>query len=131
MARYKHIDASPRFLPIDLTKQLRPGTFEYALNHLLDSEIDLSSFDVRFHNDDAGACAYPPALLLKIVLFAYSQGIVSSRSIERACCEQVTFIRRPPHCLGPLSRCGRPFQCPHASPACVSPSASGSCVVQR
>jgi hypothetical protein len=30
--------------------------------------------------------------LLKVVLFAYSQGIVSSRAIERACCEQVTFI---------------------------------------
>ncbi len=36
--------------------------------------------------------AYPPALLLKVVLFAYSRGIVSSREIERACREQVTFI---------------------------------------
>jgi hypothetical protein len=35
MARYKHIDTSPRFLPIDLARQLVPGTFEYALNHLL------------------------------------------------------------------------------------------------
>jgi hypothetical protein len=31
-------------------------------------------------------------MLLKVVLFAYSRGIVSSRSIERACREQVTFI---------------------------------------
>lgn len=92
MARYKHIDTSPRFLPVDLTRQLRPGTFEYALNHLLDHELDLSSFDQRFKNDDTGAPAYPPAVLLKVVLFAYSQGIVSSRSIERACSEQVTFI---------------------------------------
>jgi hypothetical protein len=30
--------------------------------------------------------------LLKVVLFAYAQGIVSSRGIERACREQVTFI---------------------------------------
>lgn len=92
MARYKHIDTSPRFLPVDLTRQLRPGTFEYALNHLLDGEIDLHCFDARFHNDDTGASAYPPAMLLKVVLFAYSQGIVSSRAIERACGEQVTFI---------------------------------------
>lgn len=92
MARYKYIDTSPRFLPVDLTRQLRPGTFEYALNHLLDDEIDLRCFDARFNNDDTGAPAYPPAMLLKVVLFAYSQGIVSSRSIERACCEQVTFI---------------------------------------
>lgn len=92
MARYKHIDTSPRFLPVDLSRQLRPGTFEYALNHLLDNEIDLSDFDQRFNNDATGATAYPPALLLKVVLFAYSQGIVSSRAIERACQEQVTFI---------------------------------------
>jgi transposase len=92
MARYKHIDTSPRFLPIDLARQLLPGAFEHALNYLLDHEIDLSFFDARFHNDQTGASAYPPAMLLKVVLFGYSQGIVSSRGIERACREQVTFI---------------------------------------
>jgi transposase len=92
MARYKHIDTSPRFLPVDLARQLLPGTLEHALNHLLDHEMDLSSFDVRFRNDDTGASAYPPALLLKVILFGYAQGIVSSRAIERACREQVTFI---------------------------------------
>jgi transposase len=92
MARYKRIDTSPRLLPVDLGQQLLPGTFEHALNHLLDHEIDLSCFDARFCNDETGATAYPPAMLLKVVLFAYSRGIVSSRSIERACREQVTFI---------------------------------------
>lgn len=92
MARYKYIDTNPRFLPVDLARQLLPGTFEHALNHLLDHAIDLSSFDARFRNDETGATAYPPAMLLKVVLFAYSQGIVSSRGIERACGEHVTFI---------------------------------------
>lgn len=59
MARCKHIDTSPPFLPVDLTRQLRLGTFEYALNHLLDGKIDLSSFGKRFNNDDTGASAYP------------------------------------------------------------------------
>ncbi len=92
MARYKHIDTSPRFLAVDLQRQLLPGTIEYALNHLLDHEIDLSGFDAKYCNDDTGAAAYPPAMLLKVVLFAYSQGIVSSRAIERACREHITFI---------------------------------------
>lgn len=92
MARYKHIDTSPRFLAVDLQRQLIPGTFEHALCHLIDHEIDLSGFDTRYRNDLSGATAYPPAMLLKIVLFAYSRGIVSSRAIERACREQVTFI---------------------------------------
>ena len=92
MARFKHIDTNPRFLAVDLAKQLLPGTFEHALNHLLDGAIDLSHFNARFRNDTTGAPAYPPALLLKVVLFAYSQGIVSSRGIERACQDHVTFI---------------------------------------
>ena len=92
MARYKHIDTNPRLLPVDLARQLLPGTFEHALNHLLDHVIYVSHFDVRFKNDETGATAYPPAMLLKVVLFAYSQGIVSSRGIERACREHVTFI---------------------------------------
>jgi len=92
MARYKPIDTSPRFLAVDLQRQLLPGTFEHALNHLIDFELDLSGFDARFNNDETGAAAYPPAMLLKVVLFAYSQGIVSSRAIERVCRDHVTFI---------------------------------------
>ena len=92
MARYKHIDTSPRFLAVDLQRQLLPGTFEHAMNHLIDSELDLSGFDLRFKNDVTGAAAYPPAMLLKVILFAYSRGVVSSRNIERACREHVTFI---------------------------------------
>ncbi|MGI9077878.1 MAG: IS1182 family transposase [Gemmatimonadaceae bacterium] len=92
MARYKYIDTNPRFLPVDLARQLLPGTFEHALQHLLDHAIDLSHFDARFKNDETGAPAYPPAMLLKVVLFGYAHGIVSSRGIERACREHVTFI---------------------------------------
>jgi hypothetical protein len=83
MARYKQLDTSPRFLAVDLEAQLLPGTFEHALNHLLDHEIDLSAFDARFNNDDTGASAFPPAMLLKVVLLAYSRGVISSRGIER------------------------------------------------
>ena len=92
MARYKHIDTSPRFLAVDLERQLLPGTFEHALCRLIDRELDLSAFDVRYCNDLNGATAYPPAMLLKVVLFAYSRGIVGSRPIERACREHVSFI---------------------------------------
>ena len=50
--------------------------------------------NIAFISDSAQACtiAYPPATLLKLVLFAYSQGIVSSRAIERMCRDHVIFI---------------------------------------
>jgi transposase len=62
------------------------------LNHLLDHELDLRPLDARFRNDATGAPAYPPATLLKLILFAYSRGIVSSRGIEDACRTHVNFI---------------------------------------
>jgi hypothetical protein len=58
MARYKHIDTSPRFIAVDLERQLLPGSFEHALDHLIEHELDLSGFDARYHNDRAGASAY-------------------------------------------------------------------------
>ena len=72
MARYKIIDRSPKFLPVDLSQQLLPGTFEHALNHLIDHELDLSAMNEQFCNDATGAPAYPPGTLLKVILFAYS-----------------------------------------------------------
>lgn len=70
MARYKYIDTQPNLIPVDLVTRSLPGTFERALNHLLDHAVDLSHFDARFQNDEPGAPAYPPALLLKVVHFA-------------------------------------------------------------
>jgi transposase len=92
MARYKQIDTSPRLIPVDLERQLLPGTFEHALNHLIDHELDLSGFDARYKNDRTGASAWPPGMLLKVILFGYSRGIVGSRGIARACREHITFI---------------------------------------
>ena len=91
VARYKHVDVSPRLLAVNLEAQLVPGTFAYALHHLIDA-LDLSAFDAHFRNDDNGAPAHAPAMLLKAVLLAYSQGVVSSRAIERACRSNVLFI---------------------------------------
>lgn len=101
MPRFKPIDTNPKFLAVDLSAQLLPGTFEHALHHLLAEAIDLAPLEARYRNDAAGAAAYPPRMLLQVVLFAYSRGIVSSRAIARACTEHVTFIAlcgdRQPH----------------------------------
>ena len=92
MARYKVVDRSPRFLPIVLESQLVAGSFEHALDVLIDTEIDLSRLAARFCNDETGAPAYDPAVMLKIVPLAYSRGVVSSRAIERLCRENVLFM---------------------------------------
>ena len=93
MARYKNYDYSQgKFIPIQFDRQILPGTFEYTLHYLIDNEIDLSIFDLRYRNDETGAPAYDPAILLKIILYAYSRGIMSSRDIAQGCRENIIFM---------------------------------------
>jgi len=93
MARFREYSYDQTvMLPVVLGRQLQPGSFEYAINYLVDQCVDRSVFDERYANDETGAPAIDPAILLKIVLFAYSRGILSSRAITRACEENVIFM---------------------------------------
>jgi len=92
MARYKPVHTGLKLLPVDFDRQVFPGSFEHALCHLVDHELDLSAFHSRYKNDTEGAPAFDPAALIKIILLAYSRGIISSRKIEAACRENVLFI---------------------------------------
>ncbi|WP_281647655.1 transposase [Parendozoicomonas sp. Alg238-R29] len=93
MPRFKPYDTSQNLLlPVNLAEQLVPGSFEHTLNDLVDHEIDTSIFYDHYNNDDTGRLAYAPAMLLKVVLFAYSRGITSSRKIEKACRENIVFM---------------------------------------
>ena len=93
MARYKPVNpAQGRFLPVFFNKQLQKGTFEFAVNYLVDNVLRLSHLDNRYQNDDNGAPAYDPRILLKVILVAYSRGITSSRDIARCCEENIVFM---------------------------------------
>ena len=93
MPRYKDYSYDQhKLLPISFQQQILPGTFEYTLNYLIDHEVDLAVFEARYRNDETGAPAYDPGILLKIVLYAYARGIISSREIERCCRENIIFM---------------------------------------
>ena len=93
MARYKHYDyAQTKLLPVSYERQILPGTFEHTLSFLIENKIDLSVFEGRYNNDATGAPAYDPAILLKVILFAYSKGITHSRKIEALARENVVCM---------------------------------------
>jgi len=93
MARYRDYDYSQMMMvPVSLEEQLMPGTLEYAIHHVVEQRLDLSIFDERYCNDETGRRAIDPKILIKIVLFGYSRGLISSRSLERACRENITFM---------------------------------------
>ena len=93
MPRYKSYDYDQLLMvPVSLEDQLMPGTLEYAIHQLIEERIDTTVFDERYRNDETGRSAYDPKVLLKIVLMAYSRGMLHSRRMERACSENVTFM---------------------------------------
>ena len=93
MAKFKPCNEDQLvMLPISLQDQLVPGTLEHTISQLVEKHIDLSVFDARYNNDETGATAIHPKILLKVILLAYARGMISSRQIERACQENIIFI---------------------------------------
>jgi len=76
-ARYKPQDHNSLLLPVVLSQQIIPGSFAFALNYLVDHELDLNSLDAKFKNDETRFSAYDPRVMLKIVLLAYSQVLLT------------------------------------------------------
>ena len=92
MARYKHpnVVAGQRLLlNVDLKEQLLPGTFEAMLDEIIGTKIDISCFDQNYNNDKTGASAIAPAVLLKLIIFGYFKGQISSRKIWKLSLENV------------------------------------------
>jgi transposase len=102
MPRYKEANyAQGQFIAIQFEHQILPGSFEHALCYVVDHKINMSAFDALRKNDDVGAPAYDPRVMLKIVLAAYARGMISSRDIAFACEQNVIFMalsaRSEPH----------------------------------
>lgn len=88
------------FLDVNFLEILGDKTFEFSLYTLITEKLDLSEFDQRYKNKTVGRKAYPPALLLRVIFYAYYRGITSSRVIERSCQTDLKFMalaagRRP------------------------------------
>ncbi|MGY4876405.1 transposase [Vreelandella aquamarina] len=58
------------------------------MHYLID---DLSVFHPQYRNDATGWLAYDPAILLKIILFAYFKGITSSSEMQWCCETNIIF----------------------------------------
>jgi transposase len=64
--------------------------------------MDLGGFYGAYRRDGVGRRAYDPAMMVALLLYAYSRGTRSSRRIERACeedvaCRVIAMLERPDH----------------------------------
>jgi transposase len=93
--------------PPDMREWLPKDHFAYFLIDAM-QQLDLSKFLAKYRADGVGATAFHPQILLGVILYGYSQGVRSSRQIERHCQEDVAYRivaanQQPDHCT--ISRC--------------------------
>jgi len=60
MASDKPQDHNKLLLPVVMSEQIVPGSFAFALNHLIDQDLTLKPMDAQFKNDEAGVGACDP-----------------------------------------------------------------------
>ena len=77
-------------MPPSVSDWLPEGHFAWFVIDVVD-ELDLSSFLAVHRADGRGGAAYHPAMMVALLVYAYSIGERSSRQIERRCVEDVAF----------------------------------------
>ena len=84
MTIHQHYDYRQSVIgPIFLEDHLLPGTLEYAIHYIVEERLDMNIFDAKYNNDKTGRKSIDPKLLLKVVLYGYSRGMISSRRVKR------------------------------------------------
>jgi len=77
-------------MPPSLREWLAEGDLVWFILDAVE-QMDLGEFYAAYRNDGRGAAAYDPAMMVGVLLYAYCQGIRSSRKIDRALERDVGF----------------------------------------
>jgi transposase len=77
-------------LPPDMREWLDPGHLAFFIVDAVD-QFDLSGFEAKYRPDGRGGAAYAPRVMVRLLLFAYCEGVRSSRQIERRCVRDVAY----------------------------------------
>lgn len=77
-------------LPPSLRDWLPEGHLAYFISDLVEG-FDLSAIEAAYEDELRGGPPYHPVMMVKVLLYAYSQGVYASRRIARRVHEDVAF----------------------------------------
>jgi transposase len=77
-------------LPPDMRERLPEDHLAWLVLDIVD-QLDRSALRARHPKSGAGRAAYDPDMLLALLIYAYCQGVRSSRQIEQRCITDVAF----------------------------------------
>src|SRR3984885_14639701 len=88
---YLRVDRDqPFLLPPDMREWLPAGHAVWLVIEAV-RLLDTSAFHARRRTGGAGAAGYDPDMLVTLLVWAYANGVTSSRRIERLCSQDVAF----------------------------------------
>ena len=77
-------------MPASLREWLPGNHLAYFISDVVD-QLDLSAIMERYTREERGYPPYHPAMMVKVLLYAYCVGVASSRKIEKHLCEDIAF----------------------------------------
>ena len=80
------------FLQIVPEDQFDKYSLEKIVNRFVEEDLDMSIFNKNYKNIKEGNTAYDPKSILKVILFSFSKGIISSRKIEENLKYHISYI---------------------------------------
>src|SRR6202023_3460731 len=78
-------------LPASVQDFVPPGHIAHLIRETVREGLDLRAI-LSQYDEERGYPPYHPGMMTALLLYAYSQGIYSSRRIDRACHERVDFM---------------------------------------
>lgn len=78
-------------LPPSVKDWLPTGHLAHFISELVDESLNLSAITKVYEREERGYPPYHPAMMTKVLLYAYCVGLPSSRKIERCLLEDVGF----------------------------------------
>jgi transposase len=100
-------------LPPDMREWLPESHPVWLVIRVIEAHLDTSAFHALRRTGGAGTAGYDPDMLLAVLVWAYANGVHSSRRMEQLCGTDVAFRvicggNRPDHCTLARFRAGFP-----------------------
>ena len=89
--RFRPWDPKQKWLlPPEITEFIPEGHAAHFVRDLVLEELDLSTI-LGTYSEDRGYPPFHPAMMVALLLYAYTQGVFSSRKIAKGCIERMDF----------------------------------------
>ena len=77
-------------LPPEITEFIPEGHASHFVRDMVVEQLDLSAI-LETYDEERGFPPFHPAMMVALLLYAYTQGVFSSRKIAKACIERMDF----------------------------------------